>query len=356
MSERAIDQFFEAAAAPEVWPGALDSIISELKVDGATLMGGRSLPATTVTSTEIRGIVDDYFTWAAGIDSREQRVHPALSDGFLCDHDNYSAEELKRDPFYMEFLRPHGFGWHAAAMLEGGADPMILSLKRRWEHGPFERSELRAMAKTLPYLRAAAHVARLAVEMRSRDWLATLERRGHGAVLLDQRGRVMMNFAASIVGDGLTIIGGRLTAAMPTDQPMLDRLIGIVTSPLPPSELPPPMPVVLQRPSGKRPLVVTVARLSGSYPDPLGAGRAVVEIRDMGRLLLPPAATLRTVFDLTGREAELALLLCRGQTVVEAAASMGISPEHVRQRLKVIFQKTGTSRQGELVALLLRLA
>lgn len=356
MSERAIDQFFEAAVAPEVWPEALDVIISELGVDGATLMGGRSLPATTVTSTEIRGIVDDYFTWAAGIDSREHRVQPVMSDGFLCDHDNYSSEELKRDPFYMEFLRPHGFGWHAAAMLEGGPDPMILSLKRRWPQGPFERSDLGRMTKTLPYLRAAAHVARIAVDMRSRDWLTTLERRGHGAVLLDQRGRVTMQLAASMVGDGLSIAGGRLVAAIPADQAALDRLIGVVTSILPPSELPPPSPVVLRRPSGKRPLVITAARLSERRPDPLGAGRAIVEIRDTGRVMLPDAATLRTVFALTEREAELARLLCRGQTVVEAAAAMTISPAHVRQRLKVIFQKTGTSRQGELVALLLRLA
>jgi DNA-binding CsgD family transcriptional regulator len=41
-----------------------------------------------------------------------------------------------------------------------------------------------------------------------------------------------------------------------------------------------------------------------------------------------------------------------GESVQEAAVRLSISEGHARKRLKVLFHKTNTSRQGELIALL----
>ena len=62
---------------------------------------------------------------------------------------------------------------------------------------------------------------------------------------------------------------------------------------------------------------------------------------------------LRSHFGLTPSEARLALHLVAGETLRSAEVKLGITYESARTQLKKIFNKTGTSRQAELVVVLL---
>ncbi|MEJ5976716.1 helix-turn-helix transcriptional regulator [Novosphingobium sp. PS1R-30] len=57
---------------------------------------------------------------------------------------------------------------------------------------------------------------------------------------------------------------------------------------------------------------------------------------------------------LSAMESRVAELMVKGHSITEAADRLGIKEYTARSYLKQIFQKTGTNRQGELVALLLR--
>lgn len=65
-------------------------------------------------------------------------------------------------------------------------------------------------------------------------------------------------------------------------------------------------------------------------------------------------ACLRFAFDLSAAEIRLCELLVNGHSLAKAAQMLGLSDGTVRQRVKAIFHKTGTHRQGELVARLAR--
>lgn len=65
--------------------------------------------------------------------------------------------------------------------------------------------------------------------------------------------------------------------------------------------------------------------------------------------------TLRTALGLTRSEIAFCQRLLLGESVSDAADRLGISVETARTRLKAIFQKTGTSRQGQLMLLLSKL-
>jgi DNA-binding CsgD family transcriptional regulator len=65
---------------------------------------------------------------------------------------------------------------------------------------------------------------------------------------------------------------------------------------------------------------------------------------------------LLKAFNLTPAEARLAGRILRGEAIDAASKTLGITPGTGRNRLKAIFQKTGTGRQSELIALLARLA
>ncbi|MFS2053586.1 LuxR C-terminal-related transcriptional regulator [Variovorax sp. CT11-76] len=64
------------------------------------------------------------------------------------------------------------------------------------------------------------------------------------------------------------------------------------------------------------------------------------------------AARLVEAYGLTAREAELAVLLGKGEDLAGAAVQMALSAGTARQYLKQIFAKLGVQRQAELVRLL----
>lgn len=68
---------------------------------------------------------------------------------------------------------------------------------------------------------------------------------------------------------------------------------------------------------------------------------------------LPYMARLRAEFGLTKAEARLALRLAGGASLASAAEAFDVKLTTIRSQLQQVFAKTGTSRQAELVALLL---
>jgi DNA-binding CsgD family transcriptional regulator len=68
---------------------------------------------------------------------------------------------------------------------------------------------------------------------------------------------------------------------------------------------------------------------------------------------LPAAARLRAEFGLTKAEARLALRLAEGTSLASAAQAFDVKLTTIRSQLQQVFAKTGTSRQSELVAMLL---
>jgi DNA-binding CsgD family transcriptional regulator len=68
---------------------------------------------------------------------------------------------------------------------------------------------------------------------------------------------------------------------------------------------------------------------------------------------LPETARLRAEFGLTKAEARLALRVAEGSSLASAAQAFDVKLTTIRSQLQQVFAKTGTSRQTELVAMLL---
>lgn len=79
----------------------------------------------------------------------------------------------------------------------------------------------------------------------------------------------------------------------------------------------------------------------------------VLLVHPVGRHLVIPAEDIRRAFDLTSAEARLVAALVAGRTSADYAAEAGLSRHTVRNHLAAAFAKSGTSRQSELVALVI---
>jgi DNA-binding CsgD family transcriptional regulator len=83
--------------------------------------------------------------------------------------------------------------------------------------------------------------------------------------------------------------------------------------------------------------------------------RALVLI-STGKQRTVNAAVLASRYGLTSAEARLAAILLDGRTLRQAAIELGVQESTLRTRLKVVFHKTRTHRQLDLVMLLRQLA
>ena len=102
----------------------------------------------------------------------------------------------------------------------------------------------------------------------------------------------------------------------------------------------------------QRPLSVLVAPFRMTWAGHPAAG-AIVFIRDPDRPI-SAIGTLRALFQFTPTEARIAQALSNGTSLADIALKHHATLQTVRKQLKTIFAKTGTNRQAQCVAVILR--
>jgi DNA-binding CsgD family transcriptional regulator len=182
-----------------------------------------------------------------------------------------------------------------------------------------------------------------------------------GVFLVDGGGSVvwMNRSAQALMGKPgrVALRDGRLRSAWKAVNESLDRLVERAVAPASNPEACEPVAVILSRPSDASLLVAVIRPLEPLRgPDTQHAARAVIFVSDPGRHLRPSRERLHSLFGLSHAECGLVELLAAGHSLRAAAARLAITNESARTYLKRIFEKTGTRRQAELVALALAAA
>jgi len=350
-----VDDLVSAALLAEGWEEALTRFTEAAGARDAVLM--RNAARKMVAAVTTAGAKEGVAAFAAGQappNSRYRRIDPRHF-GFRLDHDDYTDEDLARDPFYQEFLRPHGVFWHANTVLAPGADEYVeLSLKRRIELGPYQAADRMMLDSVLGELHAAARIAKgiLDAETRGMTWL--LGRRGAPIVELDYRGQILPGQA---VGDDnpscpIRSLRQRLVATDSAAQLLVDRAIA--------SALSRPSQIGLAALTGSdgRRYLLQVHPVPGRARDIFSSAAALALLLERDRhpaRLRIDLSGLRSAYGLTEREVNVAALLAEGLDINGIAARLGIRPNSARSYLKDALQKTGTTRQAELVALIARI-
>lgn len=182
--------------------------------------------------------------------------------------------------------------------------------------------------------------------------LATLDRLPMGIVVVDAQANILfMNSQGTgyLVGNhGLTMSpSGLCRTSRPAETAELHRLVKLAVDTNSETLA---HALAVTREEADRPLSVVIAPLPAEHNN----GRvAVLLISDPERQSLPSVDTVAKLFDLTDAEARLALALCEGQRIEDAAQHLGITLNSARTYLKRIFGKTDVTRQAELVRLVL---
>ena len=324
---------------------------------GAALLPIRGLLPTVPLSQSMHGLFGAYSRddWHER-DERRRGIPTMVRRGVMTDFDIVRPDEIGRSPYYQELLAPFKLQWFAGVKVAAGDDLWCLTLQRSPSEGPLSRGDLRRLGSLSNSLSSAAALARAVGFARAEAASDAFEMSGTAVVLFDRRGEVLrINQAAETLlsSPALRIINKRLVSWDRVATASVDRALHALLWHEDGSSLLPP--VVLPRRDG-RPILAYPSRLSGVAADCFSPCQAVVVLVDLEAKLDLAESDLKTAFDLTTAEARLARLLLSGETVETASNQLGIAYETSRRHLKSIFHKTGTGRQGQLVALLARLS
>jgi DNA-binding CsgD family transcriptional regulator len=113
----------------------------------------------------------------------------------------------------------------------------------------------------------------------------------------------------------------------------------------------------LSNPEGRR-YLLHVHPVPGRARDVFASATALALLIERDRAptsLRPDCAWLKQAYGLTEREVHVAALLAEGLDIDAIAARLGIRSNTARSYLKDALQKTGATRQAELVALVARI-
>ena len=352
------DRIGEAVLDPARWPDLMDDICGASSSIGASLLQSDVRTPDVPMTESAREYFKSYFDNGYSVnDVRAARGVPLLMAGCpaIRDQDIFSNEaEMLRDPLYAH-LGGQGLRWFTAIGFFAGSALWGLSIQRTIKEGPFEESETLALGALSRKLTEAATLSTAVgrVVLSSVTNAFGLIRKA--AVSIDRFGAIIdaNTSAEAIFDEDIYVADRRLIIRDKQAQMVFEGFLGQlrVTPDVHPLNV---APIVVRR-ARKRPVIIHVLPVDGAARSPFLGGRAILILADTEEPQTAQLALLCKAFHLTPAEAQIALLLTEGKSPEEAALELGVSRETVRSHLKSVFRKTGTHRQGELIALVGRL-
>ena len=359
-----VEGIYQAGIDAQRWPEMLDQLVatSGTRIAGLKIVArGRAdfILASTGADPAAVGLYNEHYH---RIDPIAAAVQRKPVGALFTDRQIIPKAQLRRTEFYNDWVRPQDYG--DCAMVKLFRDTTrsgILCIAAPERLEAFGLQSLQLLQHLTPHLQRAARVTlRLAdlAALRSAG-LDTLDSLSEGVVLTDASARVLFaNRAAEAMfarSDGIGVDRSGLCAASATHTMALRRLIAVSARPGEAAE--PGGSLLLDRPSGRRPLSVIVAPMRREAPWSLVAPPlAIIFVADPERDAEIPEPLLRALYGMTPTEAAVARLIAKGRGVKAAARAMGIAPSTARTHLHRVFAKTETGRQAELAHLLNQIA
>lgn len=366
-----IGRLYDSAVGSDIpWQGIAADIATAFGSSSAVLKTHRPDGSVELTDTTANLAVPERDTaLAQHWHQNDLWVDRSMAYGngrIVTSEDLVPGPEFERSGFFQDWLRPLEI-YHMVGTVFDADDgaTCVLGIHRPKSAGPYTRNDRRQVALLMSHLQRALQLRR--VVERGHLALGTISQvlatKRDCVMVTDQNGQLLFcsPAAEALLADRqvLNVLRGRVVARDTRTQSVLIHAIrqAVDLSQGKGASHPPSPTIALTRP-GRLPMAVVVSPLSGNTQadeiSSVPAALLVVHDPDWPDRNDPLTQTFQAVFGLTPREADLASEMFKGKLLRDAAQALGISEGHARQRLKQVFQKTGTTHQSALVALLAR--
>ena len=304
-----------------------------------------------------------YFDLYYPHDERVPRLRRLADSRLVRIAELYTEPELKTSATYNWALPQAGYQRGLNVRLDGpDGSSIVWTLADPTERGGWGSDQIEMIERLLPHIRDYVRVrqALVGAEALGASLSGLLDTTRIGAIHLDRRGRIVeANDRARRLlrkGDGLADPGGFLGAWLPPDNARLQRLLARALPRLG-GEAAVSGSMTVQRSLGLPRLAVHVSPVAVRQTD-FGGGRiaAVVLVVDPASRPRIDAGLVAEALGLTPAESQVAVLLAAGSSVRDIAAATGRTEGSTYWYVGQLHRKLGTSRQADLVRLVLSLA
>lgn len=354
---------YDCALDPQRWPDTLALLKSALGFAHATL-SLQSLPTGRVLLNVTSGIpspwlerIPDYGSDIIALWGGNNVIASApLEEPLLLSEMNPEiADGSSRNRYYLEWRRPQGLIDTVAIGLARDAYFLsTASLVRQANEGPVQARELDAIRLLAPHLRRAVTISRL-LDIQSATaatFGAVVDACGVPIVVVDADRRILhANGAAAALEEGFPL--ARRGGIVRVGEPTADRALAMAVT----------QAAADESMIGRRGLAIPVRQSDGvlhvlhvlplarraSRPIPASDAAAAIFVASTATQHNPIGKVLAALFDLTPAEVGVFDLVAQGRSVSEVAVMLGIGVSTVRTHLARLFEKTGVSRQVDLV-------
>ena len=354
---------YDAADRPSLWGPFTETLARRTKSTSAALLvqvfdqNSYSLSNSWQVPEEF---VRSYQAYYHRMDVWADVVFLKKPSGFVCTSQSLcSLARLKTTEFYNDGLVPGGIEHGMFALTENSKSCLSsVCLYRDKSRTEFTASESHILEFLAPHLQRAfkLHLWFSKLKAHSAGVEAALDTLQTGMILLGPRGEiVLMNRSARTLieeHNGLLATRAGLQAEQRVETSALMRKIqdAVRTSKGKGSSA---GGTVLVSRRNERPLEIQISPIHTSIGETSPKVAAVAFVKDPRKHQRPEVEMLRALYQLTPAECRIALLMSDGHSPRHIAETTGVSTNTVRSQVKSIFSKTGVSRQGELIRLLL---
>jgi DNA-binding CsgD family transcriptional regulator len=347
------DRLYEAALVPELWIETCERLALEAGSTTAAIFTFDTQGNHRYVATPNVADVYDQFTRSElrFKNIRPQRAMERVPFSFARDIDFLTPEELEQDVILKEFIEPAGMKWEAGyGFQEPTGHTIVIALLKAKGLDNFSSEDIARLNELKPDLARAAYMSSRLAFTEARSMADTLSMLGLPAVVIGDGGQaISMNPELEALAPRIrTGAGDRIVLETAGARALLDEAIERYKV----QALPTVQSVPMVSRDGAPPLILHLLPIRRAARDIFSRSMAVLAVTQVGQVGPPDMRVLCGLFDLTPAEARVARGIAMAHTPEMVAASLGISLETARSHLKRIMQKTGTTRQAELVLLL----
>lgn len=374
-----VESIYVAAMKPQEWPSCLERIAHLQRAERSALL---TLSQPVDDAGQIVAFnfpLETQRTWNEQFATLDPWVANSIRKGMLTEGNAFTGEELIPDaelvttPFYTGFLSKVGIRHLCAGIVFGGESKELpftsCTVYRSGELGNFGADVTAVHRMLIRHLsRALGAMHKLQdLEFRVATSVQALDRLPGAVVLLAPRGHVLFaNKAAHGIfnmDDGLALRAGHplrdglgwIRASTSHGQALLDQAVkrALTVDPLNAPHF--SEATTVERKSGKRSYLVRACPLADSadFSDCAKQAAGLLFLTDPDAELELDTDAVVQLYKLTPSELKVAAELLKGEPLKDVASALGIGEPTVKTHLQNLFAKTGTTRQQQLVRLLM---
>lgn len=291
--------------------------------------------------------------------------HPAIKMGKVgvyTDEQLLPNNGITRTPLYIDIMKDYDARYATCTLLNLSMREFDgLSIWRSHSSGPMPAESLHMISLLVPHIQLALKIYRTlgVTDQKLAGAELMADASSTATFLLTAQGRIEhLNAAAETLlrsNDGLALLNNQLTATEANAKPDFAHLLQTVAAHKFTFSVDQSYRALsLPRPSGKQPLQLLACPTPLSHRQRTNADILLL-VTDPDHATNFPDDVLRSLYNFTHSEAEIANGLLMTYTTEEIALLRRVSIGTVRQQIKTMLHKTATTRQSEMMRLLMAL-